>query len=408
MRSRAVLLFLVVALLSGGLVACQGANPANPSNPANPTDARVSPLPPGFAEKPPGESEEASRHDADDLDRLLAVVEGRPITLRRLVRETGGRAPGLEEAPFERQLQKRLREVVREELFVREAQRAGIQVPPQRLDETVAESRDAMMKEASEAEGRPVSFPEILEQRGMTEAEFRETLRRQVLYRIFLRKVLHGVAGIKPQVDMEVSPAEVRRIYREYPGAFDEKRGIQFAAFRFLIDPLVTAGRTYPEAEAEVRRLGEDLAAGLRRGEAPGPLATRFGLTEGQWRAFQDGFVEDVPPAAVGPEARAWLIAEERVAREAALFEVPEGTLVVGVLAVRPHRVRPWEEAREEIVRVIQTGRSIRVESGLLIEMLSRPDAVWPQELADSMAADARELLRRLEEEPVLGAVRFQ
>jgi hypothetical protein len=369
--------------------------------------SRISPMPAGYVEPPPTETEAASKEDPNDLDRRLAVVEGRTITLRRIVREIGGRPEGMSEGQFERQVRTRLKELVEEELFVAEAARLNLQIPASKLDEEVDHRRIEIEESASKTAGHPVTFEQYLSEQGLTIGEFREKLKRALLKYFLMRRVMDGIGPTRPQVEMDVSPAEVRRIYREHPGAFDQHRAVKFSGFTVAIEPILKEGKSFTEADDEAKRRANQLADAYRRGEASESLAARFDLPRLAWSDVTE-FKEDVPPAVVGEQGRTWLLAPERRAREAAVFQVPEGELVLGILEVQPARARTWEEVRQTIVTAIRKVREVRVQYGMVIEMLSRPNTVVPQSLADEMIDEKRQLLQGLENEAVLGDIRFQ
>ncbi|MHC5011957.1 MAG: SurA N-terminal domain-containing protein, partial [Planctomycetota bacterium] len=141
----------LVALLAVVLLAACSSDP----------EVTPSPLPPGYRPIPAG-AETAARplpgeERGEALDEKLAVVAGEVITRRRLLREMKGQGPGQDEAALERALHQLLKQRARLLLFVKEAQRTGISLSEQKLDEVVQARLEASVKEASETVGQPVT-----------------------------------------------------------------------------------------------------------------------------------------------------------------------------------------------------------------------------------------------------------
>ena len=395
-----------------GTAACTGTNPNQTANPnQNQNQVKVSPMPYGVAYR--GDAAAADwQAKGTSLDEVLAYVEGRPLTRRRLIRESGGRPPGLDDETFERQLQERLKNWVVEELFVRESQRIGLAIGEQDLDRFMVDQKARLVEESSKREGRPVTWDEYLTDRGITEGEFREMLRRQILRVRYTRRMWLGLGPLRPQVEMEVSPAEVKRIYRENPGEFDVKPGVKFALFPLRFSKYLTADRPVSEAEAEMNATANRIADALRRGEAPADVARRENLAreQGEWNQTADFVPADseLVQGTLGEEAAAWLFAPERKPGDAMVVAKGEDPVVLGVVEVQASRRREWNEVREEIVRSVVFAREKRLEANLIIQMVAQRNIVSPQVLADAVDRDAREVLARLDKDPVLGAARFQ
>jgi hypothetical protein len=374
-------------------------------------DVKPSPLPPGYFERPDAAPPKPLQdREGTDLDETLAVVEGRPIFRRRLVREMGGRPKGMDDERFERQLRGLLKERVRQELFVNEAKRHQLRVPVQALDEFVQEQAQREVDKASKAEGRPVAFAEILQDRGITAEEYRQNLERQLMYEIFIRKILDGIGGARPQVGMEVSPAEIRRIYRDHPGAFDLKRGVKLTMYQLPLQRYTERGLELAAAEEAALQDARALAQGWRSGEDPEALARRFALEKGDWVQYPDFLEEgnERVETVFGKAGAAWIFDPARRPRDADVQVEPPGPRVLGVLEVQAPRARDWNEVSGEIAAIVRRARQLRVEANLLLNILGDRSIVSPSDVADEIAYDARELVRKLDEDPVMGAARFQ
>jgi hypothetical protein len=396
---------LLVVAAASLLLGCQGKRQVTPS-----------PIPPGYRPTPVSLGSDRTSDDdvpaGEELDEKLAVVAGEVITRRRLAREMRGLGPGEEEAAFERRLHEKLLERARLLLFVREAQRAGITIQDDRLDEVVEESLERSAKEASETIGETVTVEDWLREQNLTHGEFRERTREQLYYQAYLIRLLQGIGGpTRPVVDMVVTPAEVRRVYWSHPGAFDEKAGIRFAAFQLSLRRHLDQDLTFAEAEQRAEADARSIVEAYGRGEATAAIVRRFELEEGEWRVSKtDEFVTDDSPilALLGDGAPEWLFAPERKHGDANVFPDPQGFFVLGIEEIRPARRIEWHEAYDRIVTLHQLARQHRLERLRLIEILSTRNEVQPPALADELLARTREELEELSRDPVLGAARFR
>lgn len=403
-RARSPWAALGPCLLAVALAGCSGANPfdANPASTATP-----SPLPPGYQEPERRLGGSRPQAEGEELDAITAVVWGEVLTRRRLMRETRGTQASAEEPGIESDLQRRRIEWVREQLLVKAAEMEGIRLVPSVFDPMVEEEKARMVREYTRNTGRPVSFDEVLVAERVSEEEFRTRMRNQVLRELYLRKVKSGLGrGTRPQVDMAVTPAEVRRTYREMPGLFDEKQGASFALFQLrTIDAMV--GTVSPvEAEALTQRKAEEIAAAFRAGEEPASIARRFGLDERQWRVN-----EQVVDRFQVPAGAAWLFDPARRAGDAQVFtfeRVVGGPVVLGVREVRAAKQRTLGESWDAVVRVTRFGRELRLENQRILELAQGGAVIWPASLADEVLDDARRRLAELDADERLSRARFR
>lgn len=390
-------------VLAGALLALTGCT-ANPMD-ANPTEGRISPLPYGYKE-PESRPKPTATADGAQLDEIVAVVWGDVLTRRRLIRETGGRAEGEDDAAFERELMRRRIEWAREQLLVKAAQQEGLRIVEAQLDEAVEREKTAILKDLTASAGRPVTFAEHLERQRLSEAEFRASVKNRELKRAYLAKLLVGLGKqARPQVDLSVSPAEVRRLYRERPQDFDIRPGVRFALFQLLTIEALTGDASPTDAEQATARKAEQVAQALRDGTPPAEVARRFGLSDRAWAQSKD-FEEDIR----FEEAKPWLFDPARRPRDARVFEfekAPGGPVVLAVLETRPGTKMTFDEAYSRVVRVYELVRQNRLENEKVIELV-QAGAAWPESLADALVVDARRRLTKLDEDPVYRRARFR
>lgn len=393
---RPALVALVLALLAPGC--SSGSNPSEKGQP--------SPLPYGYREPARSASQAPPKVEGEELDEIVAVVWGQVLTRRRLVREIGPRAPGQDESSFRKQLAAAQLRWAQQQLFVKAAEQEGIQIPSAYLDEEVTKKKAKMTQQLSKNTGRPVTWEEYLAQQHTSDAEFRDDVREDAMQYFYLQKLRSGLGrGSRPQVDFVVSPAEVRRLYREQPELFDAPQEVTFAIFQLRFVDAATGDVSPADAEAATRAKAAAVAAAFRAGEAPAAIARRFALDERDWKAFEEP-VRRYPVEQVS----GWLFDPARRAREATVIE-PEragGPVVVGLLSVTPREKRTYDESYDKVVAAYREGRALRLANTKLIEMVQGGAVAWPEELANAIVDQARDTLQKLDADPVLGKATFR
>ena len=421
MLGRSTRLFVCLFVLS--LVACS-ANPSNSSNPTNPANAAnpnanqgqtISCLPPGYRVAPGSvTAKQEAELRGEELDVILGVVEGQVITKRRLLREVGGLAPGQDPSTLERQIQAALLNRARILVFVREAQRNEVIVRDAYLEDFVNDELEKATERAAEALGEPVTVDDYLRDRGITMPEYREQQREIMQYRAYVIKLAQGLGGpTRPQVDMDVTPAEVRRIYWSHPGAFDEKAGVRFAIFPIDVERyLVDEDTGFLEAEEDANADAEKIAEMLRKGMAPETVGEQLGLEAGSgWQASpEDKFTQEGGDLIrfIGQEPHDWLFDATRRPGDAIVFPEMNGPVVLTVLEQRQGRRVPYEEAYEAIVKMVRFVREQRLVETRLIEILATRNVVQPPALATALLQQARRKIAEIDRDPVMAAARFR
>jgi hypothetical protein len=404
MHRPAPLALLAILLAAAPLLAgCD----ANPSDRANQSERPCpSPLPYGYREPASRGAKAPPKAEGEELDEIVAVVWGEVLTRRRLIRLTGERAPGEDETSFRRTLALRRLRWARQQLFVKAAVQEGLHVPSAALDEAVEERKEQAVKILSKNTGRPVTFQEYLDQQNLSEEEFREQVKNDELQNAYLRKLRMGLGrGTRPQIDLTVSPAEVRRLYREQPALFDVPQTVTFAVFMLRVVDAAVGDVTPVQAETLTKQKAEAIAAAFRTGEEPASIAKRLGLDERQWKEF----TEPVHEYGI-KDASEWLFDTARKPREAVVLQPPgfDGPLVVGTLSVTPGKKQTYDEAYEAVVNAYRAGRSLRLQELKVIELVQGGAVAWPPALADELVEHAREQLRRIDEDKAYSHARFR
>ncbi len=371
-----------------------------------------SPIPPQVALRGGGEPSEldddprAAGADGESLDELLAWVEGRPLTKTTLLRRL--QLPEEDDGDPERQrdIQRGTLIWAKEQIFFKAAERAGLTLREGMLEDHVRSRMEERLAAASEEAEREVTQEEYLEKQGITWAEFSEKERGLLMQGIYLEKLLRGIGPFRPQIDLYVSPAEVRRVYADHPDAFDETAGVKFALFQVPFEFFEQKGFEGLDVDDKAIERAEEVKRNIEMGMTPEAVAKRHGMGKpGRlWQVTPD-FADDYPD----PQMKAWLLDPERKPGDAKVVPTPTGPWIFGVVETRPARHLPFEEVQDDIRKHIRLGKSVRLEALTMVELLTKGGStVWPEELADALLADARNTLKEISKDDVWRTARLR
>jgi hypothetical protein len=409
---------LTAVLVALGVVGCSG---GARSPVGRPPDARLAG---GGGEEPrPREPIEtpvpsAPVPEAKNLDEPLAVVEGTVITRRRLARIAGERQPTEDEAQYERTLLRELKKRAVDLVILKAADRSGLRIPPEVLDNAVRRQREQEIEKASKQVGRPVAFEELLANRNLTLAEYREDLGNKIVFHNYFESLWKGMPGKRAQFDLDASPADLRRLYAAHPQEFDVQPAARIAFWMVRpVDYLDGGNRLYDDAVAEGRARLEAILARVRAGASPDAVARELALAEGTWSApprliERDEFVyfENVDFARPVKAVEEWVFDPQRRPKDAKAFDGTRGTLVgIAVLELRPSRRRAFEDpaVQDDLMTAIKTIRRQRATIQHLLTLLSTA-SIHPPALAEEIERDAVGDLEKLDKNPFSRDVRLR
>ncbi|HEX9428457.1 MAG TPA: peptidylprolyl isomerase, partial [Candidatus Polarisedimenticolia bacterium] len=270
----------------------------------------------------------AGSHPAPAGD-IVARVNGEPISRRDFelsvqIHFAGLRpgAVGLEELRAARQ--RVLDRLIDNELLYQKARSGAAAMPEADVDAELAKMRERL--------GKPEEFTRLLQDNGVTEAQFREQLRRSLLVTRFVdREVAAGVA---------VSDESARRYYDQNPTEMKRRESARFSQIMVR----VPVGST-PGQRAESRQRVEAILKELRAGGDFAELA----------RKHSDG-----PEAAQGGDSGVMVRGGGPPPIERAVFSLAPGEIsdivetrlgyhILKIAERRPDRVLTFDEAKPSI-----------------------------------------------------------
>jgi hypothetical protein len=356
---------------------------------------------------------------AKNLDEPLAVVEGTVITRRRLSRALGGKDPETDERVFEERLGTLLRARAVELVLLKAADRGGLRIPPEVLDNAVRKQSAEIVEKTSKTAGRPVTFEEYLANENLTLPEFRERLGNEIVIHHYFESLWKGIPGKRPSLDLDPSPAELRRLYSAHREEFDVPAQVRIAFFvERPVDHLDGGKRLYEEAAAEARRRLEAILSRVKAGETPAQAARAMSMADGDWLSPDKSFerrelepstdgsrrLELTQPAGALAE---WAFAPGRAVGDGQVFDGMRGTLVGIAVTGQTHpRRRAFEdpEVQEDLVTAIRGIRKQRARITHILELLTTA-SIHPTYLAEEIDRAARSDLKRLEKDPFARSV---
>jgi peptidyl-prolyl cis-trans isomerase C len=265
---------------------------------------------------------------AESVD-AVALVNGRPI-LRRdfdLAVQLQFRRPrpakvGFEELKAIRE--KVLDRLIENELLYQKASKEQVAVSPADLDAEVKRLRERFES--------PKEFAKILGESGVSEAEFREQVRRSL---VVTRFVDENVVG-----DLKATESDLRRYYEQNPSEMVRPEGVRLS--QILVR--APAGSS-PQERAAARRKIEEILEELRAGQEFADLARKYSEGPEASRGGDSGFL------ARGNGLRAI----ERAAfslqpgETSDVIETRLGFHLIKVAERRPEGPIPFEEAKDAI-----------------------------------------------------------
>lgn len=344
----------------------------------------------------------------ESIDRLLAVVEGKPLFLSTLSRRLGIEPSEARDPDNEIEIQRETMAWAKEQIFEKAADRIGLRLQAAKVDGFVEDRIKQELKKAEAEIGRPVTREEYLQTERLTWNEFREQQRGVLVRRLYMQKMLTGIgSGTRPQVDLAVSPAEVRRIYTDHREMFDEKAGVRLAQYRVGFDKFEQEGRDFLEVEELATRQANRIAAAFKRGDDPLSIAKSNGMQE-EGLDYSIAKEEQWATKGPAPEITEWLLDPRRRRGDHKLIPLPTGIQILGILESRPERRVPFAEAYPIIVKELTFARTAQLEARTMIDLLSKSRSVWPESLADSLLEQGRDTLAKIQELDHLRGVRLR
>jgi len=248
---------------------------------------------------------------------LLSEVRGR-------VSEILSRLPPEKREKEKENLEKKvLEDMIEEKLFLLEAEKKGLKVEEEEVEE---ELRRIKEKFPSEEE-----FFRTLKEEGKDLWELKQNIRENLL----IRKVIQQEITSKLRVDEE----EIRKFYEEYKEDLTPPPSVN-------ISQILLKFEHSPE---ELKNLVKEIEERLRKGEDFYSLAREF--SEGPYRD-KGGRIGYLPETQLLPEIRIKL-KSMKVGEVSSPIKCPDGIRFIKLEGIKKSPPPSWEDLREKIRRII-------------------------------------------------------
>jgi parvulin-like peptidyl-prolyl isomerase len=323
----------VGSLLLGALVlvvGCGGSKTPAPPAPGTPAAQQGAPVPAvgGAPAAPPhGAVETAPQKNPS---AALAMVDGRPITVRQVYGLATAYQAQLEQrgtrvAPEQRTdlLRMVLQRLINSDLMARAAKELGQKVDPKILDERLKAERSRFPNEEA--------YRKSLEASMVTEEQIRTDLETQLLADQWARSKTENV---------KVDPDAVRKVYESNKDKFrsnDEAHVLQI---------LVAVSPSDPPAKRDEARKGiEEAYAKAKAGEDFGKLADQYSRPSGVAPGGDVGFI---PRGATFPQLDQAAFSLP-IGQVSPVFETDRGYNVIKVQERRSGKALTWDEVKDRL-----------------------------------------------------------
>jgi parvulin-like peptidyl-prolyl isomerase len=302
--------------------------PAPAPRPAAPLSWLMLPLALGLAVAPAGAQGKPPRGSSEE--EVVATVNGRPILRRDFdlavqVQLRGRLQGGLRLEELRAVREKVLESLIDNEVLYQKAAKSRLDVPDADVEAEIQRIRAGFPD--------PGDFARVLDEEGVSEADFRDQVRRSILVTRFVeREVVDGVA---------IEEEDLRRYYDQNPGEMTRPEAARVSQIMVRV-----AADAPPEARATARQKIEEILKELRSGKDFADLARKYSEGPEADRGGDTGFVSQGGGAPPLLERAAFQL---QPGQTSDIIETRIGFHILRVKERRPAGPIPFEEARSAI-----------------------------------------------------------
>jgi peptidyl-prolyl cis-trans isomerase SurA len=306
------------------------------------------------------------------VERVVAVIGERPLLWTDLLKRSAAsriqirtqtRDPNIVSVQEQEMFKELLQRMIDDRLVEQQADKARIGVTPEEIDRGIAN----IAAQAQSQQGRPVTVQDVfgeVRHRGMTEQDFRDEIRRQILEGKLIE------LRVRPRV--RVTDQDALAAYRHWTQETTDQQPVETRIIALRILPQSTRpqydGRMALAREVVDRaRAGEDFCTLVSQytddvstrdvcgSHGAQPVANLVPAIQDVVRTMKSGEVSEPIPVRIGQDE----------------------VLVIVMLVAQAH-VAPYEEVKNEMMQ------------RALMEGLERGRKLWLQELRHNMYIDVR------------------
>ncbi len=286
---------------------------------------------------------------AESTNRIIAIVNNEIITFHELEKaKKNYKLPVLEKEgkeEFEKQL---LFQLIDQKLIDLQIKKLGIQISSEEIDRSIARLKE------EQGLSSPEEFSKALLQEGLSESEFRNKIKEQLLrYRLISREI--GSKIVIPENQM-------RDYYEKNKTKFERTEGVQLAHIF-----LPVAENAPPEEwERENKKIGE-IYGRLLKGEDFSDLARKFSKDSSASQGGDLGIfrLEEIDPYLLK------VISALKPGEFSTVLKSPNGWQIVKLIDLKKAKEISYQEAKE------------RIQEQLFQEEVDKRFSQWLQKIKD-------------------------
>jgi len=282
-------------------------------------------------------------------NRIMAIVNNEIITFYELEKAIKNLPPSTQETENKEELQKQLLfQLIEQKLVDVQVKRLGIQISADEVEKTLAR-----IKQDNGITG-PDDFAAVLTKEGISEAEFRNKIKEQILrFRLISREI--GSKIIIPEV-------RIQEYYQNNKSKFQRSEGIHLAHILLINDQ-----NTSPEESMRQKKKAEEIWERLKGGEDFADQARKFSQDSSAAQGGDLGLfsVEELDPSL-------WEILSTLKAGEfSPVLQSSQGWQIIKVVEVQRAKEFSLDEVKE------------RIQEQLFQEEVNQRFTQWLQRIKD-------------------------
>jgi len=286
---------------------------------------------------------------AQEINRIVAIVNNEIITFHELEKALRDYRPSAMEKVEQEEFQKQvLFQLIDQKLVDIQIKRIGIQISSDEVDKAVARIKQDQGINNSEA------FSAALLKEGLSEAEFRNKIKEQILrFRLISREI--GSKIIIPE-------DRIQDYYQKNKNKFQKTEGVHLAHILLAISE-----KTSPEEIERQKKKGDEILERLKKGEDFAELARKFSQDPSATQGGDLGMfvLEEIEPALQK------VISALKPGEFSSVIQSPNGWQIVKLIDIKGAKEVSFDEVKG------------RIQEQLFQEEVDQRFAQWLQKIKD-------------------------
>ncbi|MGA3085521.1 MAG: peptidylprolyl isomerase [Thermodesulfobacteriota bacterium] len=286
---------------------------------------------------------------AQEVNRIVAIVNNEIITFHELEKALRNYRPSVMEKVEQEEFQKQvLFHLIDQKLVDMQIKRLGVQIPSDEVDKAVARIKQ------EQGVNNPEDFSAALLKEGLSEAEFRNKIKEQILrFRLISREI--GSKIVIPEV-------RIQEYYQKNKYKLQKTEGVHLAHILLTISE-----KSSPDEIERQKKKGEELLGRLKKGEDFAELARKFSQDPSATQGGDLGMfvLEEIEPALQK------VISVLKPGEFSSVIQSPNGWQIIKLIDIKGAKEVSFDEVRG------------RIQEQLFQEEVDQRFAQWLQKIKD-------------------------